>query len=93
MHFGRTNIMYHSNMSLKKTVIHDINATPHWSFIKHLKFKMELFVTTINSFRLLTLVKKSSTLNKPVFKKTWISETGFSNIRLVMKKFIATIFT
>ena len=54
---------------------------------------MELFATTINSFELLTLVKKSSILNKPVFKKTWIRYTGFANIRLVMKKFIATIFT
>ena len=93
MHFGRTNIMYYSNMSLKKIVIHDINATPHWSFIKYLKFKMEHFVTKINSFKLLTLVKTSCILNKPVFKKTWISETGFANIRLVKKKFIATVFT
>ena len=61
--------MYYSNMSLKKIVIHDINATPHWSFIKYLKFKTELFVATINSFKLLTLLKKSSILNKPVFKK------------------------
>ena len=52
---------------------------------------MELFVKTINCFKL--LVKKSSILNKPVFKKTWIRETGFANIRLVMKKFIITIFT
>ena len=72
MHFGRTNIMYYSNMSLKKIIIHDINATPHWSAIKYLKLKMELFLTTINSFKLLTLVKKSSILNKPVFKKNMI---------------------
>ena len=86
-----TDTMFYSNMSLKKIVIHDINATPHWSFLKYLTLKMELFVKTINCFKL--LVKKSSILNKPVFKKTWIRETGFANIRLVMKKFIITIFT
>ena len=82
MHFGRTNIMFYNNMSLRKIVIHDINATPHWSFFKYLTLKMELFLTTINSFKVLTLVKKSSIFNKTVFKKTWISETGFANIRL-----------
>ena len=64
-----------------------------YTYIKYFTLKMELFVTTINNFKLLTLVKKSSILNKPVFKKTRISKTGFANIRLVMKKFIATIFT
>ena len=52
-------ISYYCNVSLRKIIIHDINATPHWSFIKYPTSKMELFVTTINHLKLLTFVKKS----------------------------------